>query len=226
MPNKEIPIYDIKNFNCNNHKADLYINTFRKHLQANSFTETPHSHKFYLLAFFTKGNGVHKIDFDTYSISKGLVFFIQPGQIHSWQLSEDIDGYIIFCSPEIYNLYFNKKRIENYVFYNSPSNKPELQLNNTDIVYFSKFFELMLSIDQNIKLRKDELLLNLIDIIHIEAEQRYIQNSLHIVHSYNHKMEQFYKILNKNFYTEKSPSFYAEKLNITLKHLNRICKTV
>ena len=226
MPVSKLPIYDIKNFNCNNHNADLYINTFKKHLLANSFTETPHSHKFYLLAFFTEGNGVHKIDFDTYLISKGSIFFIQPGQIHSWELSANIDGFIVFCSPELYNLYFNNKRIEDYVFYNSPSNKPELKLDANDVAYFLKLFEIMVRYNQDTQSKKNELLLNLIDIIHIEAERRYIQNSFHKVHSYNYKIEQFYQILNKNFYTEKSPSFYADKLNITLKHLNRICKTV
>ncbi len=33
-------------------------------------------------------------------------------------------------------------------------------------------------------------------------------------------------LLEKYFKQEKLPSFYAEKLNITLKHLNRICNEI
>ncbi len=33
-------------------------------------------------------------------------------------------------------------------------------------------------------------------------------------------------LLNRHFKQEKSPSFYAEKMNMSLKHLNRICKDV
>ena len=31
-------------------------------------------------------------------------------------------------------------------------------------------------------------------------------------------------MINQYFYTEKLPSFYADKLNITTKHLNRVVK--
>ena len=226
MIDKNYPIYEIQNFKCNDNKTELYINTFKKHLEANSFTETPHSHKFYLLALFTNGKGVHKIDFNSYQISNGSMFFIQPGQVHSWQLSHDIDGYIVFCNQEAYNLYFSNKRIEDYIFYLSPSSKPELILNSDDVLHFSKFFEIMMENNVTDESKKKDIILNLIDIIHIEIERRYFQNKNHNVHSYNHKMEQFYEILNRYYYCEKSPTFYADKLNITLKHLNRICKTI
>jgi AraC-like DNA-binding protein len=32
------------------------------------------------------------------------------------------------------------------------------------------------------------------------------------------------QLLEQHYKTEKSPSFYADNMNITLKHLNRICK--
>lgn len=223
---KKYPIYEIQNFECNNNKTDLYINTFKKHLEANTFTETPHSHKFYLLALFTNGNGVHKIDFNSYNISKGSMFFIQPGQVHSWQLSNDIDGYIVFCNQEVYNLYFSYKKIEEYVFYRSPSNIPELVLDDEDVLHFSKYFDVMIDNNSKNELRKKDIILNLFDSIHIEIERRYFQSKNHTVHSYNYKIEQFYEILERYYDAEKSPSFYANKLNITLKHLNRICKTI
>ena len=34
----------------------------------------------------------------------------------------------------------------------------------------------------------------------------------------------FETLLETHFHDEKSPSFYAERLHITLKHLNRICR--
>ena len=37
-------------------------------------------------------------------------------------------------------------------------------------------------------------------------------------------MKIFNNLLESNFANEKAPSFYAAKMNISLKHLNRICK--
>ncbi len=34
------------------------------------------------------------------------------------------------------------------------------------------------------------------------------------------------QLVNHYFRTEKSPSFYADKMNMSLKHLNRICKNI
>ena len=47
-----------------------------------------------------------------------------------------------------------------------------------------------------------------------------------MLHSYNIKINKFELLLEQYFRQEKLPSFYAEKLNITLKHLNRICNEI
>lgn len=41
---------------------------------------------------------------------------------------------------------------------------------------------------------------------------------------YSSKMKIFNNLLESNFAIEKAPSFYAAEMNISLKHLNRICK--
>ncbi len=43
--------------------------------------------------------------------------------------------------------------------------------------------------------------------------------------AYQSKILQFQKLIDEFYIGEKSPIFYAEKMNITTKHLNRICKT-
>jgi hypothetical protein len=58
---------------------------------------------------FTNGSGTHEIDFDVF-IQPGSMFFLQPGQMHHWNLSDDVEGFVIFYSQEMYNLYFTKKQ--------------------------------------------------------------------------------------------------------------------
>lgn len=223
---KKHPVYNIENFKSNSNKKELYINTFQNHLKSHSFIEKPHRHSFYLLVLFTNGTGIHEIDFTRYDIKSGSLFVLQPGQIHNWQLSEDIDGYIFFYSQEIYNLYFGNKKVDDYPFYQSAMNQPEIVFDENEVNAIKPFFDLMIIENQNNFSKKTDKLLNLLDCIHIEISRKYLLDSNHVSHSYNYKIHQLEQLLELHYKTKKSPSFYADTMSITLKHLNRICKEI
>jgi AraC family transcriptional activator of pobA len=223
---KKYPIYNIERFNCNSVNSDLYINTFQSHLIDHSFVEEPHRHNSYVLVFFTKGSGIHEIDFDTYSIQPGSMFFLQPGQMHHWELSDDVEGFVIFYSQEMYNLYFGQKTIAEYPFYNSVNNKPEIVFDENEMEAVLSYFNAMIAEIQGDQLLKRDKIMNLLDIIHIEISRKYNASQMHQAHSYNSKIKEFEQVLEKNFRSEKTPSFYASQLHITLKHLNRICNEI
>ena len=219
-------VYEIKKFKRNFFHHNLYVNTFQNHLKEHRFIESLHRHDFYVLVLFTNGTGLHKIDFDTFDITKGSLFLMQPGQIHLWELSSDIDGYIVFFSKEIYNLHFRDKKIEEYLFFQSSKNKPELVLNIDEMKQIQPYFELMVNENQEDQLQKKDKMLNLLDCILIEILRIYNIESNHLTSTYNHKLKEFELLLEQFYKTEKSPSFYADKMAITLKHLNRISKNI
>ncbi|MEN2415501.1 helix-turn-helix domain-containing protein [Flavobacterium mesophilum] len=223
---KKYPIYSVQNFSCNDIHRDFYVNTFAEHLKSHSFVEEPHRHDSYLMVFFTKGSGLHEVDFDQFEIKRGSLFVLQPGQMHHWNLSEDIEGFVIIFSQELYNLYFGQKKINDYNFYHSIHNRPEMVFEENEIPKILPYFNLLIQENsQNNKYQLDKLL-NLLDCIHIEVTRKYSETYSHQTHSYNIKINTFESLLEEYFRTEKLPSFYAEKLNITLKHLNRICNEI
>jgi len=223
---KKYPVYEVGSFKCNAENCEFYVNTFKNHLQTHSFVEEPHRHSSYLLVFFTKGSGTHEIDFDTFKIQPGSLFVLQPGQIHNWNLSQDIDGFVVIYAQEVYNLYFGRKNIEDYPFYQFISNKPEWQLDGDEQKQILPYFESMIveNSDQN-KFSVDKML-NLLDCIHIEMARKYAVSEIHAIHSYNIKIMQFEREIEMHFKNEKLPSFYASQLSITLKHLNRISNEI
>jgi AraC-like DNA-binding protein len=223
---KKYPIYDIQRFNCNSINSDLYLNTFKNHLIDHSFVEEPHRHNSYVLVFFTKGSGTHEIDFDVFTIQAGSMFFLQPGQMHHWNLSDDVEGFVIFYSQEMYNLYFGQKTIGDYPFYSSVHNKPEMVFDLAESKAILPYFNTMIAETKENHRFKQDKIMNLLDCIHIEIARKYTETNLHEAHSYNVKMKSFEVILEKNFKIEKTPSFYASQLHITLKHLNRICNEI
>jgi len=137
------PIYKISNFNFTTVNSELYVNTFKNHLKYHSFIEKPHRHNFYLLVLFTHGTGIHEIDFDRYDVKRGSMFMLQPGQIHNWKLSEDIDGYIVFYSQDTYNLHFGSTKVEDYPFHQSVKSIPELSYNEDELQEIEVYFHLM-----------------------------------------------------------------------------------
>ena len=222
----KLPIYGISNFNYNTVNSELYVNSFKNHLKEHSFIEKPHRHNFYLLVLFTHGTGIHEIDFDRYEIKRGSLFMLQPGQIHNWKLSNDIDGYIVFYSQETYNLHFGNKKIEDYSFYQSVKSSPELFYNEEELQEIEVYFNLMKKESESVKSKQKEAILNLLELINIQISRKYLPENNHKTPIYNHKINQFEKLIDIYFKSEKSPSFYASKMSITLKHLNRICKTI
>jgi AraC family transcriptional activator of pobA len=148
---------------------------------------------------------------------------LQPGQMHHWNLSDDVEGFVIFYSQEMYNLYFGQKTIADYPFYSSVDNKPEMVFEVSESKAILPYFESLIVETQLNQLLKQDKIMNLLDIIHIEIARKYSETHLHEAHSYNVKIKNFEVLLEQNFKTEKSPFFYASQLNITLKHLNRIC---
>lgn len=223
---KKYPIYSIQRFNCNNVNSDFYINMFKSHLIDHSFVEEPHRHNSYVLVLFTNGSGTHDIDFDSFVIQPGSMFFLQPGQIHHWSLSDDIDGFVVFYSQEMYNLYFRQKTIDAFPFYYSLGNSPEMLLDVLEIKNMERYFYKMFEEYQGNKLMKQDKIMNILDTIHIEITRKYVDKNVLETHSYNVKIRDFNALLESNFLTEKTPSFYASQLHITLKHLNRICNEI
>lgn len=223
---KKYPVYSVENFSCNEIHREFYVNTFKEHLKSHSFVEEPHRHDSYLMVFFTDGSGIHEIDFDRFEIKKGSLFVLQPGQMHHWSLSEDIEGFVIIFSQELYNLYFGQKNINDYNFYHSIHNRPEMLFETAEIPKILPYFNLLIEENNRQNNLKLDKMLNLLDCIHIEISRKYSETYSHKTHSYNIKISAFEKLLEEHFKKEKLPSFYADKLNITLKHLNRICNEI
>jgi AraC-like DNA-binding protein len=141
-------------------------------------------------------------------------------------LSDDVEGFVIIFSQELYNLYFGQKSINYYNFYHSIHNRPEMLFEAEEIPKILPYFNLLIKENgQHNNFQLDKML-NLLDCIHIEISRKYSETYSHQAHSYNIKISAFEKLLEQHFKEEKSPSFYADKLNITLKHLNRICNEI
>lgn len=224
----KIPVLHISQFLKNKPLDSLYINSFAQHIQINKhLISKPHSHNFYLCVIFTKGTGTHEIDFDTYSIESGKVFFLKPGQTHFWKFESQPEGYIFFHSQEFYELKFLDHSLNSFPFYYSNQNPPLLQLSQNKLNHLSTVFHELFTEYREENLLREAKITSLIHYLYIEFTRAYTADVIIeklSSSSYINILEHLEKLINTHFYTEKLPKFYADKLSITTKHLNRVVR--
>jgi AraC family transcriptional activator of pobA len=223
---KNIPVYNIDDFKQFESGKDFYANTLAEHLATHHFIHVPHKHDFYITILFTKGSGTHEIDFLSYPVKPGSVFFLSPGQTHNWKLSKNSDGYIFFHSAEFYDLNFTSKKIKDYPFFASLYNMPLLHLKLADKKQATQLFRELLSEYKANKWMKHSKLCSLSDLIYIELARAYppLYSKKEISPGYMDKLAKLENLVAAEFKTVKFPKAYAARMHMSEKHLNRICR--
>lgn len=225
-----ISVLHINLFQSEKNAPDFYFNTLKNHLvSSHKHIEKPHRHDFYVTVIFTRGTGIHEIDFQKYSVSKGSIFFLSPGQVHSWELSPDTDGYIFFFSQPYYEMHYVNQKLKNFPFFNSPSFPRKLQLQSEELVNMIRLFEAIQNEHLSQNVMKQSFILSLISQIYIQSVREFSKDdektSATSVSYFKHYQD-FENLLEESFTSQKSISYYASQLNISAKHLNRITQTV
>jgi len=226
MPKKNPPVYNIDDFHNSDNNQDFYANTIPLHLKAHHFIFVPHKHDFYITVLFTKGSGWHEIDFSSYKIKPGSIFFLSPGQIHNWELSADIDGFIFFHSRAFYELSFASKKINQFPFFASVYDSPVLYLETKQQQQIKSAFGNLLREHKEQAWMKQSMLSSLCDVLYVTLARLYFSDKKQNVQERNYlaKLHSFENLVDQNFKTLKYPKDYAALMNMSEKHLNRICK--
>ncbi|MCC4213084.1 helix-turn-helix domain-containing protein [Leeuwenhoekiella parthenopeia] len=219
------PVLNIEEFKTSDLLDKFYVNRFSAHLRANkNLISHPHSHNFYLCVLFTEGSGTHEIDFNSYTISPGKVFFLKPGQTHSWKFDHNPEGFIFFHSREFYEMHYVMHRLQIFPFYYSYQNAPVLDI-APELESFSNLFQNLYEEYGNAEPLRELKLLNNINEIYIRLTRNYTST----IDLANYSNPTYLKILGQlehhidtYFEQEKLPKFYANLLSITTKHLNRV----
>lgn len=223
----DFPRLPIVKFDENGLFQTFYINHFGEHLRKHhSDINHPHKHNFYLCVLFTKGRGKHLIDFQSYSIEPGSVFFLQPEQVHDWSFEEEPEGWIFFHSENFYKLYSGDFDLRQWPFFQTKNANPKLNLflkNQEKISFFLQ--EMYEEYQANTRFSFIKIA-SLSQLIYADLSRVYLQEDAYILPYSNRYAKHhgiFIKLLEDHFLSEKNARFYAYKMGISVKHLHRIC---
>ncbi len=191
--------------------------------------EAPHRVEFFNIMFVTKGTGTHFIDFQSYKYSAGSILFISKGQVHAFEASHDLDGFLILFTED----FLSKNLIHSdilslYRLYNYHLHSPIIQPDEIKEDIFNYIVdEIYREYSFTDKFAKEEILRLLLKLLLLKAERlkrtliRKEKNSKWLL-----KFGDFRSQLETHFTETRNANEYARMMNISYKHLNEICKSV
>jgi len=222
---QSIPVYDICSLS-DVRQDDLLVSRFASYLDNHKSLFFPHRHSFYHLVLFTHGAGTHSIDFERFDVKPGQIYFMVPGQVHSWHFDGFTDGYIInFSEAFIKSFLLQPGYLDGFSFFNGNLNDAVVNLPADSFTVVKELFEHIINeISKPAPSGSDMVRLLMLQIfIHVNRLNNNPVATGKL--SYNQTLLKNYQKLIEQHYTDiKLPKDYAELLYITPNHLNAVCK--
>lgn len=225
MAQSKIPVYDICSLQQdrnNDFLIERFSDYLKKHYKNLHF---PHRHSFYHLVLFTRGSGTHSIDFTQYKVTPSQVYFMIPGQVHSWHFKSETDGYIINFSESLFKSFLlNANYLDRFSFFNGSSDDGVRQLPQTDQSKIIALFEEILAIANNDDDHMDMTRLLLLQLFLTIDKATDKMSNKPVLQQKQVLLKNFRKLIELHYKSIRLPKQYADLLYVTPNHLNALCQ--
>ncbi|RYZ93768.1 MAG: helix-turn-helix domain-containing protein [Sphingobacteriaceae bacterium] len=224
---KGFPVYDICTLS-EYQQHDILVDRFGQYLKKHHDLHFPHKHNFYHLVFFTKGSGTHHIDFKTFSVTPGQIYFMIPGQVHSWFFEGEIDGYIINFSQAFFNSFLLKADYpETLPFFSVDIDDAVINLTGKVKSTIAGLFENIIEETQSHDRFSFDMIRALMMQVFAAIARVHNNISKGVAPTYNQTLlSNFRRLIEQNYAALKLPKDYAALLYITPNHLNALCNDI
>ncbi|WP_025764502.1 helix-turn-helix domain-containing protein [Dyadobacter tibetensis] len=187
----------------------------------------PHRISFFALLIVTDGAGVHQVDLQNYPIKSGDVLKIAKGQVHAFQEDFLYQGYLVVFTEEFILKYFSGSSID-FVsrFYNYHISAPLIHAES----YIRDFLpQIRAELEIQNSYAQKEIIAKMMELFLLRLER--LSNQQHAPDvSFNHKHQSiffaFKEMLESEDRNSRNVKDYADRLNISAKHLNSIIREI
>ncbi|HEY0175264.1 MAG TPA: helix-turn-helix transcriptional regulator [Pedobacter sp.] len=222
---KYIPVLD--SCSLSDYKDDMIlIDHFGHYLHKHSNLLFPHRHNFYHLVLFTNGGGYHSIDFNRFEVKPWHMYFMSPGQVHSWNFEGGTEGYVINFSREFFQSFLLRPDfLDSFSFFRGIARESTIELNpgiREDVL--SLFEKLVLNLNSGGTISWDIIRVMLLYLFMLTDQNGSVKER-EKMHVYNYTiLYNFQQLIEKHYARLRLPKEYADLLYITPGHLNALCK--
>ncbi len=220
------PVHTIEKLSQTDQEPGMFVTLLSEHLEKHDLIRQPHKHDFYFVFLCIAGNGKQEIDFKTYEVRPGSVFFMSPGQIHRLIDCIDGEGYILLHTRDFYEVAFNNRNLRDYPFYFCLNNHPFLQLDTSQLSVPEAYFKELLVEQSGTESERYQKCCSLIDLlyIHLSREYKKSYSNSHFLPGTPNKIKQLGDLIDEKFMILKAPSDYALLMKTSTRQLNRLCQ--
>ena len=225
MHKKKIPVYDICSLTESRLQQNEFLcERFGSYLQRHSPNlHQAHRHSFYHLVLFTKGSGTHTIDFTRFKVRPFDIYFMIPGQVHSWNFDTRPDGFIVHFSEYFFrSLLQDPAYLERFSFFSGASEDSVCHLPATVHRKTIELFEDIIAQGLQKQQGTDMIRLLLLQIFMLtdasckNHQRRVIPRQKQVL------LKNFRRLIDQHYTSLKLPKQYADLLYVTPNHLNAL----
>ena len=229
MAKQLLPVYNINNLSESAlSPKDFMADHFALYLDEHRNLHFPHKHSFYQLVYFSKEAGSHSIDFVHFPILAGQLYFMTPGQVHSWDFEGQPDGYIVNFSEQYLNeLVANPRYLDQFSFFSGVAQEQVINIPVTERLPIERLLEQIISEGNSLAPLKDDYVRTLLLQLFIVVNRYHTIAGTSAPNQYNTVLlRNFQKLIDLHYKEKKLTKYYAVLLYVTPNHLNALCKDV
>jgi AraC family transcriptional activator of pobA len=202
----------------------VMVSRFADYLRQHSDLIAPHRHNFYHLLLFTEGGGEHTIDFHHFEVKADQIYFMNPGQVHSWDFKGRVEGYVVNFSEDFFTSFLlQPDYLESFSFLRGEAQDSVLTLCTRVREEVCALFESLLIFSRDTSSFRNDMIRSLLLQVFIRVQLAFLDRKNERTTG-NPLLKTYRKLIDQKFRVLKRPGEYAALLNVSPNHLNAICK--
>ena len=229
MSNQHLPTYSIHNLKESRFSPkDFMADHFPHYLEEHKDLRFPHKHSFYHLVYFSGGRGGHSIDFIHFPVETGQLYFMIPGQVHSWDFEEQPDGFIVNFSAQYLSDFLAEPRyLEQFTFFSGIAQEQVIVLPESVRPAVQDLLEGIVREGNSAAALKDDMVrAALVQLFILVSRHTGVDTTKQTTNYNTVVLRNFQKLIDQHYKEKKLTKDYAAMLYITPNHLNALCKDV
>lgn len=226
---KKMPTYSICNLlGADRCMTEIIVTRLRDFMHAHQDIQFPHRHDFYQIVLFTRGGGRHSIDFQQFEVFQHQVYYMAPGQIHTWEFDANTEGYLVNFNEAFFaSMYHNPHYVREFPLFSNISSVSVNILDMSCCAEVEQTFAAMLEEYEKGGDYKMDMLRGLLTTILVRLSRVVPQTSKEGASKHNLVlMRQFEKLIEQHYREKRLPKEYAEMMFLTPNHLNALTNNV
>ncbi|MEM7334895.1 MAG: helix-turn-helix transcriptional regulator [Chloroflexota bacterium] len=186
----------------------------------------PHRHTFYVVFWVTEGSGMHYLDFAGDEIQPNSIHFVGPGQIHYWDIENEMKGFVILFESDLFLEKSDQQLLEQLDFFHAINGVSVLYPAPPDIAWFQKVNEQLEIEFQQANFGRTQAVESWLRLLLISAQRLVVDHSAGRgdIPADKQLANRYIQLVEQNAIAHPKVNWYADKLAVTVGHLSKSVK--